>query len=326
MTTVRRVLRRLGISLITLLGAATLTFFALRLVPVDPAFAILGAGQQQVEISPEVLAVVRQEYHLDEPLIVQYFLYLGRLVRGDLGMSSVQEQPVAQLLAAQAGPTIALALAATLLAIVISLIGGVITAGRRLPSWISSGIELVLASTPVFWLGFILMLIFAVQLRALPILDNGDLRSLVLPALTLALPAAALLLQVLRQSLDDALEQPFILSARARGLGSLAVTVRHALRHAAVPYLTMLGFSFGALLGGAAITETLFSRPGLGRLLVDSVASQDIPVVIGVVLAGTAVFILVNTLVDLSYGLVDPRVRDADPVPDRAPVSKEVIA
>lgn len=314
MSTVWRVLRRLGVSLITLWGAATLTFFALRLVPVDPAFAILGAGQQQVDISPEVLAVVRQEYHLDEPLIVQYFLYLGRLLRGDLGMSYVQEQPVAPLLAAQAGPTIALALAAIVLAVVISLAGGVLTAGRRLPSWISSGVELVLASTPVFWLGFVLMLVFAVWLRALPILDSGDLRSLVLPALTLALPTAALLLQVLRQSLDDALEQPFILSARARGLGSLAVTVRHALRHAAVPYLTMLGFSFGALLGGAAITETLFSRPGLGRLLVDSVASQDIPVVIGVVLVGTAVFILVNTLVDLSYALVDPRVRDADRV------------
>lgn len=310
-----RVLRRLGVSLVTLWGAATLTFFALRLVPVDPAFAILGAGQQQVDISPEVLAVVRAEYHLDEPLIVQYFLYLGRLVRGDLGMSYVQEQPVAPLLAAQAGPTVALALAAIVLAVVISLVGGVLTAGRRLPSAVSSAIELVLASTPVFWLGFVLMLVFAVWLRALPILDSGDLRSLVLPALTLALPTAALLLQVLRQSLDDALEQPFILSARARGLGSLAVTVRHALRHAAVPYLTMLGFSFGALLGGAAITETLFSRPGLGRLLVDSVAAQDIPVVIGVVLVATAVFILVNTLVDLSYGLVDPRVREATRVP-----------
>ncbi|WP_314650352.1 ABC transporter permease [uncultured Microbacterium sp.] len=317
-----RVLRRLGVSLVTLWGAATLTFFALRLVPVDPAFAILGAGQQQVDISPEVLAVVRAEYHLDEPLIVQYLLYLGRLVRGDLGMSYVQEQPVAPLLAAQAGPTVALALAAIVLAVVISLVGGVLTAGRRLPSAISSGIELVLASTPVFWLGFVLMLVFAVWLRALPILDSGDLRSLVLPALTLALPTAALLLQVLRQSLDDALEQPFILSARARGLGSLAVTVGHALRHAAVPYLTMLGFSFGALLGGAAITETLFSRPGLGRLLVDSVAAQDIPVVIGVVLVATAVFILVNTLVDLSYGLVDPRVREAE----RVPTAGDVVA
>lgn len=163
------------------MGCGDLTFFALRLVPVDPAFAILGAGQQQVDISPEVLAVVRQEYHLDEPLIVQYFLYLGRLLRGDLGMSYVQEQPVAPLLAAQAGPTIALALAAIVLAVVISLAGGVLTAGRRLPSWISSGVELVLASTPVFWLGFVLMLVFAVWLRALPILDSGDLRSLVLP-------------------------------------------------------------------------------------------------------------------------------------------------
>ncbi|MGO2658493.1 ABC transporter permease [Mycetocola reblochoni] len=305
-----RVLRRLGVSLVTLLGAVTLTFFALRLVPGDPAFAILGAGRQQVDISPEVLAVVREQYHLDDPLIVQFVLYLGRLLSGDLGTSYVQEQPVSALLVAQAGPTLALALLATVLAVVLSLVGAVLTAGRRLPSWISSALELVLASTPVFWLGFVLMLVFSVWLRALPIIDGGDLRSLVLPAVTLALPTAALLLQVLRQSLDDALEQPFVLTARSRGLGGLSVTVRHALRHAAIPYLTMLGFSFGALLGGAAITETLFSRPGLGRLLVESVASQDIPVVIAVVLVSTAVFILVNTVVDLLYPLIDPRMRE----------------
>lgn len=308
----RATVRRLGIAVITLLGAATLAFFALRLVPGDPAFAILGAGREQVDISPEVLAVVRAQYHLDEPLFVQYLLYLGRLLQGDLGTSYVQNQPVADLLAAQAGPTVALAACATVAALVLSLVGAVFTAGRRIPSWISSALELVLASTPVFWLGFILMLVFAVWFRVLPIIDNGDFRSLILPVLTLALPAAALLLQVLRQSLDDALEQPFILTARSRGLGTVAVTVRHALRHAIVPYLTMLGFTFGALLGGAAITETLFSRPGLGRLLVDSVAAQDIPVVLAVVLVATAVFILVNTLVDLAYPLVDPRLRAAD--------------
>lgn len=311
-TTIWIVLRRVGVALITLLGAITLAFFALRLVPGDPAFAILGAGRAQVDISPEVLAVVREEYHLNDPLFVQYLLYLGRLLRGDLGTSYVQEQPVTALLAAQAGPTVALAAFAIVLAVLISLIGAVLTAGRRLPSWISSALELLLASTPVFWLGFILMLVFAVWLRALPIIDSGDLRSLVLPALTLALPTAALLLQVLRQSLDDALEQPFILTARSRGLSTVAVTVKHALRHAIVPYLTMLGFSFGALLGGAAITETLFSRPGLGRLLVTAVAAQDIPVVLAVVLVATAVFILVNTLVDLAYPLVDPRLGEAE--------------
>lgn len=306
---VTRALRRIAVSLLTLLGAVALSFFIVRLVPGDPAFAILGAGQAQVDISPEVLAVVREQYHLDEPLIVQFWLYLTQLLQGDLGVSYTQEQPVAVLLAAQAGPTVQLAAVATVLAVGISLLGAVLTAGRRLPSALSSVLELTLASTPVFWLGFVLMLVFGVWLRVLPIIDSGDVRSLVLPALTLALPSAALLLQVLRQSLEEVLERPFVLSARARGRSRLAVTVGHALRHALVPYLTMLGFSFGALLGGAAITETLFSRPGLGRLLVDSVSAQDIPVVLAVVLLGTAVFILVNTVVDLLYPLVDPTLR-----------------
>lgn len=310
-----RQLSRIGLRLLlaafTLLGAATAAFFALRLVPVDPAFVILGAARgDQVDISPEVLAAVRAEYGLNEPLLVQYGMFMGRLLQGDLGMSYVQQVPVTSLIASQVQPTLALAGLGTLLALVLSLSAAILTAGRRLPSGLASVLELTAASTPVFWLGFLLMLIFAVQLRALPMIDDGSLASLILPAVTIALPTAAPLAQVLRQSLEDVLEQPFITTARARGLSIMMVKLRHALRHAAIPYLTMIGFAFGALLGGAAITETLFSRPGLGRLLIMSVSNQDLPVVIGVVLLSTLAFVLVNTLVDIVYTLVDHRLNE----------------
>lgn len=303
-------LRRLAISAFTILGAITAAFFALRLVPVDPAFVIAGAGNDAVAITAEVLQAIRQEYHLDQPLLMQYLLYLGRLVQGDLGMSYIQEQPVARLIASQAMPTLALASLASLFAVLMSLASGILSAGRRRGSAIASGIELLLASTPVFWIGFLLMLLFTIQWRVFPLLDAGDLRSLILPALTIALPVSAPLAQVLRRSMDDVLEQPFITTARARGLSVLASKLRHGLRHAIIPYLTMAGYSFGALLGGAAITETLFGRPGLGRLLVNAVVRQDMPLVLGLVSVTTLTFVLVNLLIDSAYLLVDHRLRD----------------
>lgn len=305
-------LRRLGLALLTLWGAATFAFLALRLVPTDPALVIAGAGQDAVAITKEVLDAIRAEYHLDQPLVVQYGLYLGRLVLGDLGISYAQDQPVAALIAEQALPTLALAGLASLFAVVLSAGVALLTAGHRRASALASAVELVLASTPVFWVGFLLMLVLAVQWRVFPLLDAGDLRTLVLPALTIALPTAAPLAQVLRRALDEVLEQPFILTARARGLSRLGVKLRHALRHAVIPYLTMLGFSFGALLGGAAITETLFGRPGLGRLLVNAVTRQDMPLVLGLVIVGTLAFIAINTLIDMAYILIDHRI-DAVP-------------
>lgn len=306
-----RILQRLGLTVLTVLGALTAAFFALRLVPVDPAFVIAGAGGDAVAITPEVLAAIRAEYHLDRPLPVQYLLYLGRLLRGDLGISYVQEQPVLDLILEQARPTLALAALASALAVAISAALAILTAGHRAASRVANAIELVLASTPVFWIGFLLMLLFSVHWRVFPLLDAGNLRTLMLPALTIALPTAAPLAQVLRRALEDALEQPFIVTARARGLSRMAVKLRHALRHAIVPYLTMLGFSFGALLGGAAITETLFGRPGLGRLLVNAVTRQDMPLVLGLVTLSTLAFVLVNLLIDFAYILLDHRLKTA---------------
>ncbi|CAN5313104.1 ABC transporter permease [soil metagenome] len=310
-----RIARRVALSAITVLGAITVAFFALRLVPVDPAFVIAGAGNDAVAITAEVLRAIRTEYHLDRPLPVQYLLYLARLAHGDLGISYVQEQPVVGLIAEQARPTLALAGLASAFAVAISLADGVFTAGRRRTGAVANLVELVLASTPVFWIGFLLMLLFSVKWRLFPLLDAGDLRTLILPALTIALPTAAPLAQVLRRSMEDVLEQPFIMTARARGLSVLAVKLRHGLRHALIPYLTMLGFSFGALLGGAAITETLFGRPGLGRLLVNAVTRQDMPLVLGLVTVSTLAFVIVNTLIDFAYILIDHRLKAVLPQP-----------
>lgn len=301
---------RLVLSLVTILGALTVAFFALRLVPVDPAFVIAGAGSGAIAITEEVLAAIRAEYHLNEPLIVQYLFYLQRVATGDLGMSYVREQPVLDLILHQSLPTLALAGLACALAIGLSLATAILTAGRPTASAVAEAIEFVLASTPVFWIGFLLMLLFAVQLRIAPLLDDGSFRALVLPALTIALPTAAPLSQVLRRSLEEVMEQPFITTARAWGLSRLRVKAGRALRHALIPYLTMLGYSFGALLGGAAITETVFGRPGLGRLLVSSVTHHDMPLVLGLVTVATLAFVLVNTLIDWLSVIVDHRLED----------------
>lgn len=304
-----RLLTRLALSSLTILGAITAAFFALRLVPVDPAFVIAGAGNEAVAITEEVLAAIRAEYHLNEPLVIQYLLYLQRvLLHGDLGMSYIREQPVLDLISEQSLPTLALAGLASLIAVVLSLAVALLTACRTLPSGIASVVEFFLASTPVFWIGFLLMLLFAVQLRMFPLLDDGSLRTLILPALTIALPTAAPLTQVLRRSLEDVMEQPFIMTARSWGLSVLRVKTGRALRHALIPYLTMLGFAFGGLLGGAAITETLFGRPGLGRLLVNSVTHHDMPLVLGLVTVSTLAFVIVNTLIDSACILVDHRL------------------
>jgi len=312
---ITRLLGRLALSVFTVLGAVTAAFFALRLVPVDPAFVIAGAGHDAVAITSEVLDAIRAEYHLNEPLVVQYLFYLARLLRGDLGISYVQEQPVLDLIAEQAAPTLALAGLASLFAVALSAGIAVLTAGHRAASGLAGVVELVLASTPVFWIGFLLMLVLSVQWRVFPLLDAGDLRTLILPALTIALPTAAPLAQVLRRALEDVLEQPFIMTARSRGLSLTAVKLRHALRHAVIPYLTMLGFSFGALLGGAAITETLFGRPGLGRLLVNAVTRQDMPLVLGLVIVATLAFVIVNMLIDFAYILIDHRLKAVLPQP-----------
>ncbi|MHC6225872.1 ABC transporter permease [Pseudomonas sp. X10] len=300
------ILRRLRDGLVVLWAAASLTFLAVNHSGGDTALAILG-GPDALP-TPELLAQVRAEYGLDQPLLVQYGHYLARLAKGDLGESYRLRIPVTQAIAEQLGATLALALCAGLLAVGIALASALLTAnrGRRVRSLVS-GAELVLSSAPSFVIGSLLLLVFAFQFHLLPPSGSSGWQSLVLPTLALSLPVAAVLAQVLRHSLESVLEQPFITQARARGMGDAAVRLRHALRHALVPLVTLAGFVFASLLGGAVVVELLFGRQGIGRLMLDATANKDVPLVLGVTLLAAAIYVLVNLVVDVLTQRIDPR-------------------
>lgn len=299
-------LRRLRDGVIVLWAAASLTFLGVQHSGGDTALAILGGPDAMP--TPEMLAQVRAEYGLDQPLWVQYGRYVARLAQGDLGESYRLRVAVGQAIGEQVGATLALASSAALLAVLLALCSALLTAnrGRRLRALVS-GIELVLSSAPNFVIGTLLLLAFAFHFHLLPPSGSRGWRSLVLPSVALALPIAAVLAQVLRQSLEQVLEQPFITQARARGMGDTAVRLRHALRHALVPLVTLAGFVFASLLGGAVVLELLFGRQGIGRLMLDATTNKDVPLVLGVTLLAATLYVLVNLLVDLATQAIDPR-------------------
>jgi peptide/nickel transport system permease protein len=303
----RRVAYRLLAGVGVLWGAATLSFVALHVTAGDAALAtVAGQGANPTQ---EVLERVRHDYGLDLPLWRQYLGYLGRLLHGDLGQSYQQRIGVGKAIGEQLGPTVQLALSAAVVAVLLAVAVAVLTARRR--PWIrgiASGTELVLSSTPTFVLGMVLLIVFAFQLKVLPVSGNQNAAALVLPTVTLVLPIAAVLSQVLRAELEEVLEQPFILTARTRGMRDVSVRLRHALRHALVQIITMSGFVIGGLLGGAVITETLFVRQGVGQLMLSAVTTKDIPMVLGLVLFAALVYVVVNLLVDIGYTLIDRRL------------------
>jgi peptide/nickel transport system permease protein len=309
MKLVRHLLLRLAIGVGVLWGAATLTFLMINATSGDAAVTILG-GPDALP-TPEALARVRSEYGLDQPLAVRYARYLGQLARGDLGESYRLHIPVARAIRQQIVPTVQLAIVAAFLSVAPALLIATLTAGRsRAVKTVASGFELVVSSAPVFVIGILLLIAFSFQLHWLPAAGSEGAASLVLPAITLALPLAAVLSQVLRSELDDVLDQPFILMARARGLSEAGVRFLHALRHALIPLITLSSFVLAGLLGGAVITESLFSRQGIGRLMLDATTNKDIPIVLGVTLMAAFVYVVVNFLVDLANVLIDPRIAD----------------
>ncbi|UVL54476.1 ABC transporter permease [Pseudomonas sp. B21-035] len=306
MTSLQRLAWRLLAGIGVLWGAATLTFLAINLSAGDPALAILGGPDAMP--SAELIAQVRAEYGLDQPLWVQYGQYLARLAQGDLGESYRLRIPVLQVIGSQLGATVQLSLAAALLSIVLAVSCAVLTANR--PRWVRSlvsGTELVLSSAPSFVIGIVLLLVFSFGWHLLPPSGSNSWQALMLPSLALALPIAAVLTQVLRQELEDILEQPFIAMARARGMSETGVRLKHALRHALVPLVTLSGFVFASLLGGAVIIEMLFARQGIGRLMLDAAVTKDMPLLLGITLLAAAIYVLVNFLVDLINHWVDPR-------------------
>jgi peptide/nickel transport system permease protein len=307
----RWIAQRLGGALFVLWAVATLSYFALRLVPGDPVDALLGGpGNNATE---EMRQEARANNGLDRPVLVQYVAYLGNLLRGDLGQSYQFRQPVANILGEQLGNTMVLAVAALATAWVFALLLALWSArGGRTAAAIGNILEIVAAAVPQFWLGTLLILLFSVNLQLLPATSGAPgLPSLVLPVLTLAIPLAGFLGQVMRESMQTAMRSPFALSARARGEAETGVSLRHALRHAALPGIGLSGWAMGSLISGAVVAETVFARPGIGRTLLQSVLVRDVPVVLGVVILVAAIYIVVTLLSDLADRLADPRLREA---------------
>jgi peptide/nickel transport system permease protein len=323
----RYLARRLLLALGVLWAAYTVTFLILFALPGDPVSIMYGGDSS--DITPEQLDALRAQYGLDQPLPVQYVTQLGHALQGDLGSSVVNGQPVTRLIADALPPTAQIAGSALALAI---LVGGGLaviataTRSRRLSGFLLSLPPLGVA-VPSFWFGLTLVQWFSFEIPLFPALGNQGFASVVLPAITLALPTSALIAQMLSRSLLHTLREPYVDTALAKGAGRTRVHLRHALRNAALPALTVTGLVIGGLLSGAVVTETVFSRAGLGRLTATSVAAQDIPVVQGVVLVAATVYVLVNLLIDVIYPLLDPRIvtgarrRVAPPAPVAPPAS-----
>jgi peptide/nickel transport system permease protein len=311
---VKRLLIGLAGAVGVLWAVATLTFFAVRLIPGDPALALLGGPGSQA--SPEALALVRAENGLDQPLVVQYLMQLGRLATGDLGRSYALNQDVAQLILPQLVGTLTLAILSLAVAWVFSLTVTLWSIrGGKLAASIGSGLDVVAAALPHFWLATSLIIVFSLWLGVLPPISTGTPAGLVLPVLALAIPLAGFLSQIMRPALLTALESPFVVSARARGESEGGVRRLHAIRHAVIPAISLTGWAFGSLISGAVVVETIFARPGLGRTLLGAVTSRDVPVVIGVVMIVAVAYILVTLATDLVTRLVDPRQADQAPTP-----------
>jgi len=302
---------RRALQLVPVLLGLTLIVFALQAVALgDPVRAIMGQ-----RADPEAIARIRADYGLDAPLWVQYGQYLRRLLRGDLGRSFRQQVPVAELIAERLPATLRLALAAMGLAALLGVAAGVAAAvghGRLLDAAIMT-VALLGISTPVFWLGMMLVLLFAVTLGWFPIsgYGEGDWRHLILPALTLGALHVGYIARMTRSSLLEILGEDYLRTARAKGLRESVVLLKPGLRNASLPILTLVGIGVGDVLVGAPLTETVFAWPGLGRLLVAAAANRDLPVVLGATLLFALIYVVANFLVDCCYVLADPRVRFA---------------
>lgn len=289
-----------------LLGVSLVSFGLLQLVPGDPALIL--AGEEATE---EVLARIRQEYGLNRPLPVQFVSYLRHAATGDLGISIQSRQPVATLLAQRFPFTLKLACLAIFVSATLGVVAGVVAATRRnsmldLAALLGS---LVGISLPIFWLGLLAILLFSVKLRWLPAGGSGTLAHLILPALVLGAASSAVIARTTRASMLEVLRQDYVRTARAKGVEERLVVYRHALKNAMIPILTVFGLEFGYNLGGAVLTETVFSLPGAGRLIVEGIFARDYPVVQGALLVVATTFVLVNLLTDIAYAFFDPRIR-----------------
>lgn len=299
-------LRRLAVVIPTVIGAVTLVFFFLHMIPGDPVEVMLGETAQQADKER-----LRQELGLNQPLYVQYGRFMAGIVQGDLGGSYFYRRPVVQVIAERVPATVELALAAFLVAGLIAIPLGIIAALREGTVVDNAAVlfSLVGVSLPNFWLGPLLIILFSIKLGWFPVSGRAGIASLVLPAITLGAAFAAILSRMTRASLLERLGEDYLMVARAKGLPEWKVILKHALRNALIPIITVMGLQIGALLSGAIITENVFSWPGIGTLLINAIEARDYPLVQGCILFISLSYVLVNLLTDLFYGWADPRIR-----------------
>lgn len=330
----RYLIRRLGLLIPTLLGILIAVFVIMRLIPGDPARIMAGE-----RATPERVEQIRHSMGLDQPKVVQFARFMGGVIRGDLGRSLTTRQPVLDEIRERYPATVELTLFAMLFATITGILMGVISAVRRnsLFDWGTMGVALIGVSMPVFWLGLVLMMVFAVELRWLPaggrlnarlpwdgttefilfesllrgnwVIFKDVVRHIILPAVALGTIPMSIIARMTRSSVLEVLNLDYIRTARAKGLSERVVIFRHCLKNAFLPVITIIGLQVGFLLGGAVLTETIFSWPGIGRFTVQSIGERDYPVVQGTILLVAFAFVLVNLVVDLLYTVVDPRIR-----------------
>jgi peptide/nickel transport system permease protein len=302
------ILKRVLLFIPTLLGITLITFFLMRSLPGDPVANMVGERAM-----PETVARIRAEIGIDKSPPVQYLLYLKRLSRGELGRSLFTNRKISDDLAQKFPNTVKLALAAMFFASILGIGMGVFAAVKHGTGWdrLVTLLSVGGISIPVFWLGLALMLLFAFYLRWLPPsgMGNGDLSYIILPAVTLGAFSLSYIARVTRSSMLESLSQPYVATARAKGLSERDVVLKHALKNSLIPIVTLIGLDLGSYLNGAVLTETIFGWDGLGRYALDGIMKRDYPVIMGVVLFGAVVFVSLNLLVDLSYHVLDPRVR-----------------
>lgn len=302
----RFLLRRLLLTVPVLIGVATLVFSLIHLVPGDPVQSMLGESA-----SPADVAQLRERLGLNRPLAVQYASFVRGAVTGDLGVSLRTNQPVVSAIAERVPATIELAVASMTVALIIALPLGILAAVRAgtAVDHAATTVALIGISIPNFWLGPLLAIVLSVSLGWLPVSGRGGLAHLVLPAITLGAPLAAMLARMTRASVLEELRELYVLAARSRGLSRARAVLVHAFRNSLIPIVTVLGLQLGSVLTGAVITETIFAWPGVGRLLIQSISARDYPAVQGCILLIAVTYVTVNVLTDLVYGLLDPRIR-----------------
>jgi len=299
------IIRRLAQVVLVMLAVSLLVFAMLLIAPGDPASVLAGEDATQEDIE-----AIKAKFGLDQPVHVRYGIWLGRVLKGDLGRSIVTRRPVSEEIFSRLPLTAELAAAALIIAIAGGMLVGIVSAVYQysMLDHITMIISLLGVSTPSFWLGLMLIFFFAVRLRWFPIGGGGSLSALILPALSLGISSAANIARMTRSSLLEVIRQDYVRTARAKGLSERTVLMRHTLKNAMIPIVTVIGLRFGYLLGGAVITETVFARPGLGRLLVDGIRARDFPAVQGTIMLLSASFVIVNLLVDVTYAYLDPRI------------------